>query len=459
MTKRTRTFLFLICLAIFLVVSPAVIFYSQGYRFDFKSRKLTKTGAFYFKTQPKSCEVFINGKPIKEKTDFLFGTILVENLLPGRYPVEIKKGGYLPWKKNLDVEATMTTEAKNIVLFPENISFQILTTGTESIFSAPSARKTILKKRDSQGWYLTVLNLESNFEELLIREKDLRKKTDFLNLEWSNDSRALIIKASLGEQEKFFFVDTEKKPASPISLDYLGSFDKIGFDPQDSRRFIFLRQESLFSGGLASKETLEIAKKVVDFESGQRKLYILENTGFVFEIDNLAIPKKQVLQETPFEIKLETPYSLEVSRKNVFLGQEDRLFWFDEKTRNFAEVGANIKGFAVSQDETKLIFYNNSEAWVYFLKDKADQPARKYKDSFLLARMKDQIGQVLWLDNDHVLFSAGNKLRVIEIDNRDQTNFADIGEFNNPEIFFNSNSKKALVLTEGNLYISSAILP
>ena len=36
MTKRTRTILFLICVILFLLITPSVIFYSLGYRFDFE---------------------------------------------------------------------------------------------------------------------------------------------------------------------------------------------------------------------------------------------------------------------------------------------------------------------------------------------------------------------------------------------------------------------------------------
>jgi len=81
MTKKTRTILFLICLFLFLLIAPSAIFYSQGYRFDFDSKKITQTGGLFLKVFPKSAEIYLDGK-LKKKTDFFFGSILIENLLP-----------------------------------------------------------------------------------------------------------------------------------------------------------------------------------------------------------------------------------------------------------------------------------------------------------------------------------------------------------------------------------------
>ena len=100
MTKRTRTILFLICFLLFLLAAPSAILYSQGYRLDFENKKLTQTGGFFLKAEPKQVEIYIDGKLVK-KTDFFFGSALIENLLPKRYKIEIKKEGYHPWEKKI----------------------------------------------------------------------------------------------------------------------------------------------------------------------------------------------------------------------------------------------------------------------------------------------------------------------------------------------------------------------
>ena len=99
MSKKTRTILFLICLFLFFSSAPLVILYSQGYRFDLNPPaggiKFTQTGGLFIKTEPKQVEIYVNNE-LTKKTDFFFGSALIENLLPKRYKIEVKKDGYLP---------------------------------------------------------------------------------------------------------------------------------------------------------------------------------------------------------------------------------------------------------------------------------------------------------------------------------------------------------------------------
>lgn len=130
MSKKTRTILFLICVFLFALTAPAVIFYSQGYRFDFNppagGKKIVQTGGLYFKVAPRSAQVYVNGK-LKDTTSLFAGSSLVENLLPKMYYVEIKKDGYHSWQKTLEVREKQVAEAKNITLIPQNIVFATTT--------------------------------------------------------------------------------------------------------------------------------------------------------------------------------------------------------------------------------------------------------------------------------------------------------------------------------------------
>ena len=148
MNKRSRTILFLACVSLFFLTSAAAVFYSLGYRLDFGNKKITQTGAFFFKVLPKSAQIYLNGQ-LKKKTDFLFGAALIDNLLPKTYTVQIKKEGYLPWEKTLETKEKQVTEAKNIVLVPEAPGFEILAREVDDFFFAPDNKKVILKANRS----------------------------------------------------------------------------------------------------------------------------------------------------------------------------------------------------------------------------------------------------------------------------------------------------------------------
>jgi hypothetical protein len=118
MTKKTRTILFAICVFLFVLTAPSVIFYSQGYRLDFAAKKIVQTGGLYFKVAPRSAQVYVNGK-LKDTTSIFTSSSLVENLMPKTYAVEISKDGYYSWQKTLEVKERRVTEAKNITLIPK----------------------------------------------------------------------------------------------------------------------------------------------------------------------------------------------------------------------------------------------------------------------------------------------------------------------------------------------------
>lgn len=131
MTKKTRNILFVAVALLFLILSPVVVFYSQGYRFDFDNFEIVKTGAFYFRVMPHEAKISITSIKkdqliIEKETSFFFGTLYLENLIPQRYNVVVSKDGYHSWEKNLDVYPKKVTEANNIILLPKDIGLTVV---------------------------------------------------------------------------------------------------------------------------------------------------------------------------------------------------------------------------------------------------------------------------------------------------------------------------------------------
>ena len=217
MTKKTRKTLFFICLVLFLLLAPIIVLYSQGYRIDFDAKKLTQTGGLYLKTLPKQVEVYLDDK-LKEKTDFFFGSILIENLLPKEYKIEVKKTGFHSWQKTLSVKEKEVAEAKSIILLPENVNFQTLTQKTEEFWFSPDEKKIVLFEGDSvveeetETWSLKLYDLDKKLKSHLIEEKDISKlEADLINLTFSGNS-TLFLEIGTAEQTKYFSLEIDKAP-------------------------------------------------------------------------------------------------------------------------------------------------------------------------------------------------------------------------------------------------------
>ncbi len=91
---------------VFLLIIFLLIVFARGYRPNFKEKKIVSTGILTVNSFPKSAQVFLNGE-LKGITD------LNLTLSPGKYLVEVKKDGYLPWKKEITLKGELV-----INLFP-----------------------------------------------------------------------------------------------------------------------------------------------------------------------------------------------------------------------------------------------------------------------------------------------------------------------------------------------------
>jgi len=179
MTHKTRTILFLILLILFLIAAPLIVFYCLGWRFDWQAKRPYQPGVFSIKAWPKNCQVFIDNQE-KKKTDFFFGSALIENLPPKKYDLEIKKEGSHSWIKRLEVKKGEVTEAKNIVLISENPNFKEITKKIKDFFFSPDEKKIILKEEELVSnetvWSLKLFEIDKNVKSHLINERDISKK-------------------------------------------------------------------------------------------------------------------------------------------------------------------------------------------------------------------------------------------------------------------------------------------
>ncbi len=332
----------MICLFLFLLVAPTVVLYSQGYRFDFDSKKITQTGGLFLRVEPKQVEIYLDGKLI-EKTDFFFGSALIENLLPKKYKIEMKKVGFLSWEKTLEIKEKEVTEAKNIVLLPENPQFSILVQEVKQFWPSPDQKKIILKEGEND-WALKLYDLDKNVKSQLIDENDISPKgVDLLDLSFSEDSKEIFLEVGVTEKVKYFTLNLDKAPPSLV--------EKKTTD--------------------TSSENVVASKKI------NNDIYYLDKFGYLFK-------NNEKLNETPFAVKQETEYVLEIFQNFIFLREDKILYQFNNSSKTFEKFFEGINSLEISPDLKKLVYFSDSEIWILFLKEKLDQPSRKAGEKILL---------------------------------------------------------------------------
>ncbi len=425
MTPKSRKILFLIFLLMFLLAAPTIILYSQGYRLNLSNgggKMLVKTGGLFVKVYPKQSEVYIDGK-LAEKTDLFFGSALVENLLPKKYSIEIKKDGYYAWQKSLDVSEKEVTEAKYVTLLPQNPQFDRAAENISRFWPSPDGKKIVFYEDGGDGWKLTLFDVEKNLKSQMVSEDDVYLGgADLLALEWADDSTNINLKAGLKEGEKLYNLSVEKFPPQ---------LKKIDAPP-------------LPANTLAHAKTADA-------------YYYLDSGGFVYK-KGVAGGTAAKISQKPITVQ-EVEYKLWYFGQTLFLKDDKGLYTLDQSASEFTKIfDGVITDLKLSPDGRKLEYFTGSEIWVYFLQDITDEPKKSAGDKLFIVRLSEKITDCYWLNPDYLVFSSGGNIKVAEIDERDKFNIVDLAKFSggtNLAISWDPNLKNLFVLDNGTLYKST----
>ena len=295
MTKRTRTIIFFICLTLFVLGGPSAILYSQGYRLNIGAKEgenfLTQTGGVFIKAAPRQVEIYVDGK-LKEKTDFLFGSALVENLLPGKYEIEVRKDDYQSWTKTLVVKEKEVAEAKNIILFPTKVNFATSLENVEQIWNTPS-QNILIKENTDDGWVLSFYRPDNQTKRELFKETDINKNgADLIDIDFSTTTSNTIIGFTIGKVNKYFefnhqdteieFTETEK-PQKETNYQF-GNYD------------FKLESESLYFKKIEEEDFQKLSDSVLKIKlspDNQKILYFTPHEISAFFLEDNITPRKK----------------------------------------------------------------------------------------------------------------------------------------------------------------------
>lgn len=114
----------------FLVVATYAILFATGYKFDWQSHSLKKTGFILIESYPKGAKVTLAGRNIIKATP-----VTIKRLLPGQYLTEINKDGYRSWRATIEVKPGLVTEKRNLLLTWEKLEPVTLLAKKINLFS------------------------------------------------------------------------------------------------------------------------------------------------------------------------------------------------------------------------------------------------------------------------------------------------------------------------------------
>lgn len=481
MTRRTRATLFFVLGAIFLLGSPTIILYSQGYRWNWEEKWFSQVGAFYFQVMPTRADVFINEKSIG-KTARVLGTLFTKNLAPATYRVQIQKEGYHAWEKQLEISAKQVTEAKHILLLPQNPTFVTLANQIQALWFASHTTEAIIQKsnavaRNQTTWTLSLWDSKKNTEYPLYLAP--RSTDQVWEITWAQNSNAVLLRIVSQEQVQSFVQKLDRtlleRPQTDeeslqtaaqlrTSLDQLTSRTQhISFSPfhKDQLLYLLPTENSFVLGQFDWQEKKilpSLAQDVITFYAGENQITWLDHKGNLWQQKDASTPPLQ-LNFRSFPLHPETLYALHVFENEVFVQENQTLYHLNLQTKEFDEFLSPFQEIVLSPDRKKLAISTGKEIWLLYAQEEQEQPLRTKGEKVFLTRFSEDIAQLVWFDSYHLVFTKKDTIMVSEIDNRDRLNMVELATFSKPNFFWQDITKTLLVHSNSQVKISETLLP
>jgi hypothetical protein len=288
-------------------------------------------------SDPEGAQVFINGKLTTATDDTL-------NLSPGTYEIEIKKDGFISWKKTLEIQAELVTQtaAKLFPSVPNLTPFSF--TGANDPTPSPDGRKIVYQTSSASAepknglWVLELADrnlpiARASEPRQIVRNTTQRNYSNALLL-WSPDSSQVLAYwvNPLDEDSQQFNESNSSSPRDTITQAVLldtSRFNDAGDLKDATNRLPVLLSQWHHELDLKEQEQLaELPKfmQLVATKSAELAHFSPDEQRLLYAVGEEATIPDQLIPDLPSESTQPEERSLEVGGIYVYDIKEDKNY-------------------------------------------------------------------------------------------------------------------------------------
>lgn len=442
-SNKARRIFFWVLVVLFIATAPIIIFYARGYRFNFQQGIFIYAGSIAIKSNPQKVDIFINGDPSpKKKTNLINNSYHVDGIRPGEYLLEVKAPGYVSWSKKITVHSGVSTEFWNVLLAKNDYEKTTYPArGLEKFYSSPNREFIAYSQYADQEFLVKLLNIQSATAENIFSSLNYRFPEEEFeiyqeNIEWSPQSDKIIIPVEENGMKHYFIVDiTEIKDIKTVNLKDLTKTEKIKNVRWDSERknsVFYMFDNDLYRVDINNSEIIPIAENIASYDISSSDIYYFKlSDGLIYKADAKDGTIISKITASPpagndsFNYRI---IAYDEERVAIF-NESDGLFVYNKGKLDtyFRKLSPDINGLQFSDDGKKLLFWNNFEIASYFVREWDVQPQRQENEIQQITRFSQKIRNVQWSkDYEHIIFTVGTEIKIIELDHRDHKNLTNL---------------------------------
>lgn len=350
-----------IVIVLFLITAAFLILYSIGYRYDWPSHKIYKTGALSITVVPKNSNIYLDQKLIATKTP-----IMIKNLKPQKYELLITKDEYWPWTKSVTITPASAKYLDNITLIKKS-SPLLIEQGDLSGFAQSGDKEYLAYFSSPAG--INILKGSSQSKSYLpvfVQDQLARPQ-----VQWSSDSNQGLLSFKNDLIYQAFFLNITTQETQEIKNSLLENCQTLSISQQNNNIIYCLADQSVYRLNLNDRSRKRVINRSIQaiVDNGEKLFFIEDSANFAIlysaPLDNLADQQELISlpKSSQYLLDIKNPNNLLVLNKTnnklySIIGQE------------MIELPFGVKDFVWSDDLSELLLWNEFEIWIYNAKEK-----------------------------------------------------------------------------------------
>lgn len=389
MKKRLLRLTFhVVVVAIFLSISTYALLAAYGYQVDLLKQDIVKTGIIDVENKLKNIEVYFDDKKVSTKAPYQ-----IKGVELGMHTILIKKLGYKPWERIVEVEEDIVSTIDDVYLIPEDLE-RFITYTDEAVVDIYDYSEKLFVTFNTDSSLLTQYSVddEGNIQKKLVSLTLPVQSTitDFYLI----DSQRVVLEF----QDKIYVYSFASEDLTPYDIPQNTQKIEYVFNPDFS--LYYLKNNQLFLYDLLLKEDLLLADNVNDFVITEEGIIILLNNNlWLMSFDgSVFLNYISDLSERDDELNV----SIMNNGIYVLWGDENKLYKIENKQLTLLDE-------SVSQ---LLTVSNNNQFLVYVTHNGELISYNLYENTrHLLARFENQPKNMFWFaENKQLLFEINNQV-------------------------------------------------
>lgn len=443
--SRFRSFIFLVFTLAFFATASLLIFHAFGYRYSLERGIFVYSGSITVNSLPKTVDLELDGEILPaSRYGVLNNTVHITGLMPGEHALTISAPGYYPWSKKVTIQSGRSSEYWNVILTRTDYPGVTLpnTAGSTRIYPHPDSDLFAIAKEHAGEASVVVYDRNAQSGREVFARSDTTFDFDTEeNFEWSPSGERLLLPLIEHGARSYYIVTIATGTVEKLSDIAPGlTPSSARWNASGNEELIFLADNALYRFDTTNARIpLLLAEAVRAYEIADSYIYFVHrDTGSISRFRNSSSGENQTEITPPIDVDLgDYTYVFDVYDEGRMAllekGGRKRLYVYNiapDKRYGFQEIANGVDRFQFSNDGKKLLFASTNEIGVYFTREWDAQPRRAENETLQIARFSESIENTTWSeDYEHILFTRGNTLKVIELDGRSGRSINDLKSF------------------------------